>query len=345
MKKILVMSLCTFLVTGVFAAFAGGGSEGGKAEAKKISLNQTSSAEHPWQKASLAWAKQVEEGTQGRYSVQVYANATLAQGNYQVMMEMIQAGTIQVGVESLTVLAAYNQDVSILNEPFLFQDVPHTARLLASDVPVWKKWMGQFEKSNLVILAGAPRPMRQLNNNQRIIKSPADMNGMKFRVPMNQFYVSIFEALGAKPVPLPSSEIYSSIQLGTVNGEDNSVQTQYDFKTHEVAKFFTVINYIADASFLFMNKDFYYGATAADQKVFMDAGKTFAETNVREDTTYYDVAMDAMKKSGVQFYETPNADKKAFQDKLAGFYKDLQAKYSPEDWKAFHDAVAAAAKK
>ncbi|MDR1932642.1 MAG: TRAP transporter substrate-binding protein [Spirochaetales bacterium] len=345
MKKILVLSLCLLLCAGVFGAFAGGGSEGAaSAQAKKISLNQTSSAEHPWQKASVAWAEQVEKGTQGRYSVQVYPNATLAQGNYQVMMEMVQAGTIQVGVESLTVLAAYNQDVSILNEPFLFQNVEHTAKFLASDVPVWKKWMGQFAKNNLVILAGAPRPMRQLNNNVRMIKSPADMDGMKFRVPANQFYVSIFEALGAKPVPMPSSEIYSSIQLGTVNGEDNSVQTQYDFKTHEVAKFFTVINYIADASFLFMNKDFFDAATAEDQKVFTEAGKTFAATNVREDTAYYNVAMDAMKKTGVQFYEVPDADKKAFKDKLAGFYKDLQAKYSPEDWKAFHDAVAAAAK-
>lgn len=340
MKKIPAMGLCLLVLWGVLSACTG--PAGG---AQTISLNQTSSADHPWQKASLAWARQVEEGTQGRYAVRVYANATLAQGNYQVMMEMIQAGTIQAGVESLTVLAAYNQDVSILNEPFLFQDVPHVARFLASDVPVWKKWMGQFEKSNLVILSSAPRPMRQLNNNQRIIKLPQDMNGMKFRVPMNQFYVSIFEALGAKPVPLSSSEIYSAIQLGTVNGEDNSVQTQYDFKTHEVAKCFTIINYIADASFLFMNRHFYYSATPEDQKVFMDAGTTFAETNVREDTEYYRVAMDAMKEAGVEFYETPNADKKAFQDKLAGFYKALQAKYSPEDWKAFHDAVAAVMEK
>ncbi|MDR1316621.1 MAG: TRAP transporter substrate-binding protein [Spirochaetales bacterium] len=345
MRKVLSTGLCLFLCAGVFSAFAGGASEGSGAQAaKKISLNQTSSAESPWQKASLAWKKQVEEQTQGRYTVDVYANATLAQGNYQIMMEMVQAGTIQVGVESLTVLAAYNQDVSLLNEPFLFQDVPHTARFLAADIPIWKKWMGQFEQSNLVILTGSPRPMRQLNNNSRLIKTPADMDGMKFRVPMNQFYVSIFEALGAKPVPLPSSEIYSAIQLGTVNGEDNSLQIQYDFKTHEVAKFFTIINYIADASFLFMNKDFYYGATPEDQKVFMEAGKTFASTNVQADTEYYTVAMDAMKAAGVQFYETPNPDKKAFQDKLVGFYKDLQSKYSAEDWKAFHDAVAATAK-
>ncbi|MDR2589261.1 MAG: TRAP transporter substrate-binding protein [Spirochaetales bacterium] len=343
MKKIFMLCVCLAL----FAAygFAGGSGEakaGG--EAKKISLNQTSSAQHPWQKACEAWKQAVEEKSGGRYSVQIYPNATLAQGNYQVMMEMVQAGTIQAAVESLTVLAAYNKDVSILNKPFLFNDVPHTARFLSSDVPVWKKWMTQFEKSNLVIVTGAPRPMRQLNNNVRLIKTPADMNGMKFRVPMNQFYVSIFEALGAKPVPLPSSEIYSAIQLGTANGEDNSVQTQYDFKTHEVAKFFTVINYIADASFLFMNKDFFYSATPEDQKVFLAAGKNFAETNVKEDTAYYNVAMDAMKKAGVQFYEMPNADKKAFQDKLAGFYKNLEAGYSPEDWKAFHDAVAAAAK-
>ena len=335
MKKILMLCLCLLLVTGVFSAFA---------QAKKINLNQTSSAAHPWQKACEAWAKAVQEKTQGRYTVQVYPNATLAQGNYSVMMEMVQAGTIQAAVESLTVLSAYNKDVSILNKPFLFNDVAHTTRFLSADVPVWKKWMGQFEKANLVIISTAPRPMRQLNNRVRMIKSPADMAGMKFRVPMNDFYVKIFETLGAKPVPMPSSEIYTAIQLGTADGEDNSVQTQYDFKTHEVAKNFTIINYIADATFLFMNKNFYYAATPADQKVFMEAGKIFMDTNVKEDTAYYNVAMEAMKKSGVTFYEMPNADKKAFQDKLASFYKNLEAGYSAADWKAFHDAVAAAAK-
>ena len=349
MKKILMLSLCFLLAAGIFSAFAGGGGESTTAaakpvEAKKIDLNQTSSAQHPWQKACDAWAKVVQENTKGRYEVQVYPNATLAQGNYSIMMEMVQAGTIQAAVESLTVLAAYNKDVSILNKPFLFNDVPHATRFLTSDIPVWQKWMKQFESSNLVIVTTAPRPMRQLNNRVRMIKSPADMNGMKFRVPMNPFYVAIFEALGAKPVPLPSSEIYTAIQLGTADGEDNSVQTQYDFKTHEVAKNFTVINYIADATFLFMNKDFFYAATPEDQKIFLEAGKAFTETNVREDTDYYNVAMDNMKKTGVQFYEMPNADKKAFQDKLATFYKDLEANYSAADWKAFHDAVAAAAR-
>jgi TRAP-type C4-dicarboxylate transport system substrate-binding protein len=294
----------------------------------RVSVSQTSSDQSPWQKGAVAFANYLNEKSGGRYEARVFANASLSQGNYTIMMEQIQSGALQVAVESLTVLGAYNEKAGILNMPFTFADIDHVLRFLNLNDPTWAGFMKNFETANFVILAASPRPMRQLNNNIRTIKKVEDMANIKFRVPANPMYVSIFEALGAKPVPAPSSEIYTGIQLGTFNGEDNSVQIQYDFKTFEVAKNFSIINYIADLSFIFMNKDFYYKASADDRKLFHAAAQEFVKTDVAENKTYYDVAMAAGRKLGVDFYVVPEADKQGFRDKLAPFFTDFQKKFS-----------------
>ena len=305
----------------------------------RVSVSQTSSDQSPWQKGAVAFANYLNEKSGGKYQAQVFPNASLSQGNYTIMMEQIQSGALQVAVESLTVLGAYNEKAGILNMPFTFADVDHVLRFLNLNDPVWAGFMKDFEKANFVILAASPRPMRQLNNNVRMIKKVEDMANIIFRVPANPMYVSIFEALGAKPVPAPSSEIYTGIQLGTFNGEDNSVQIQYDFKTFEVAKNFSVINYIADLSFIFMNKDFYYKASDADRKLFHEAAQEFVKSDVAANKTYYDVAMEAGRKLGVEFYVVPEENKQGFRDKLAPFYKNFQSKFDQKELNAFLDAV------
>jgi TRAP-type C4-dicarboxylate transport system substrate-binding protein len=255
------------------------------------------------------------------------------------MMEQIQSGALQVAVESLTVLGAYNEKAGILNMPFTFADVDHVLRFLELNDPTWAGWMKDFEKSNFVILAASPRPMRQLNNNVRMIRRVEDMNGIMFRVPVNPMYVSIFDTLGAKPVPAPSSEIYTGIQLNTFNGEDNSIQTQYDFKTFEVAKNFSIVNYIADLSFIFMNKDFYDKATDADRRMFHEAAREFVKVDMAENKSYYDVAYNAGLALGVQFYTMPEADKQGFKDKLAPFYTNFQKNFTRAELDAFNNAV------
>jgi TRAP-type C4-dicarboxylate transport system substrate-binding protein len=308
-------------------------------------VSQTSSDQSPWQKGALSFANHLNSRSNGRYEATVYANASLSQGNYTIMMEQIQSGALQVAIESLTVLGAFNEKAGILNMPFTFADVDHVLRFLNLKDPVWEGWMKDFEKSNFVILAGSPRPMRQINNNVRMVKKVEDMAGIIFRVPANPMYVSIFETLGAKPVPAPSSEIYTGLQLGTFNGEDNSVQTQYDFKTFEVAKNMSIVNYIGDLSFIFMNRDFYYKASPEDRKLFHEAGQEFVKTDVDENKAYYNVAMEAGKKLGVEFYVMPEADKKGFKDKLAPFYSEFQKKFTAAELQAFNSAVQRSAPK
>ena len=305
-----------------------------------VQISHTSSLESPWQQASLEFAKHINDKLGDKYNVDVFGNGVLCQRNWTVMFEMTQNNESQIGLESATTLGSLVPAIGAINLPFLFNDTAHVSRFIAARCPAWEKWFNEkILEQDLVILAATPRPFRQLNNNKKMVKTPDDIRGMVFRVPSTPLFVKIFDALGAKPVPLSSGEIYTAIQLGTVSGEDNSITVQYDFKTHEVAKNFTIWNYIADLSTLFINRQLWEGMSDADKNVFREAANIWEQKNLDADQAQMVVAMENMKKSGVQFYEMSAAEKEPFKKLVQPVYADFESQVGAADMKQFLEYV------
>lgn len=305
----------------------------------KISVSHTSSLESPWQKGALVMADTINKEAKGKFKVDVFGNGVLNQKNWRVMFEQTQAGSNGIAIESVTALASIVPELGGVNLPFLFQDVDHLNRFLQANPTILQKWTKKFEEKNLVVMAIAPRPFRQLINKTKLVKTPEDISGMKFRVPQNPMFVKIFEAMGAKPVPMSSGEIYSAIQLGTVVGEDNSTPVVYDFKTHEVAKFMTIWNYIGDASLVVINKTIWDKLTPDEQALFRKAGQEWVNVNVKEDTSYSVTARTNMEKAGVKFYDMDDAGKQAFAKRMTPVYADFEKLVGAADWKSYQDEI------
>lgn len=346
MNKKTFRMLATLLII-VVVAIAAIGCSGGKEPAKdapktapiKVSVSHTSSLESPWQKGAIVMADMINKETKGKYNVELFGNGVLNQKNWKIMFEQTQAGSNTIAIESVTALASIVPELGGINLPFLYQDVDHLNRFLQANPPILQKWTKKFEEKNLVVLAIAPRPFRQLINKTKPVTSPADISGMKFRVPQNPMFVKVFESMGAKPVPLSSGEIYSAIQLGTVVGEDNSVPVVYDFKTHEVAKFMTIWNYMGDASLVVINKAVWDKLTPEEKDIFKKAGQEWVKVNMKEDATYSVTARTNMEKAGVKFYDMNDAGKQAFAKLMGPVYADFEKVVGPADWKAYQDEI------
>ena len=306
----------------------------------KISVSHTSSLESPWQKGALVMADTINKEAKGKFKVDVFGNGVLNQKNWRVMFEQTQAGSNGIAIESVTALASIVPELGGINLPFLFQDFDHLDRFLQANPAVLQKWLKKFEEKNLVVMAIAPRPFRQLINKTKLVKTPGDISGMKFRVPQNPMFVKIFEAMGAKPVPMSSGEIYSAIQLGTVVGEDNSTPVVYDFKTHEVAKFMTIWNYIGDASLVVINKTIWDKLTPDEQALFKKAGQEWVKINIKEDTSYSVTARSNMEKAGVKFYDMNDAEKQPFAKMMGPVYSDFEKVVGTGDWKSYQEEIA-----
>lgn len=309
------------------------------ADLVKVSVSHTSSLESPWQKGAIVMADTINKEAKGKFKVDVFGNGVLNQKNWRVMFEQTQAGSNTIAIESVTALASIVPELGGINLPFMFQDFDHLDRFLQANPAVLQKWLKKFEEKNLVVMAIAPRPFRQLINKTKLVKAPEDISGMKFRVPQNPMFVKVFESMGAKPVPMSSGEIYSAIQLGTVVGEDNSTPVVYDFKTHEVAKYMTIWNYMADASLVVINKTVWDKLTPEEQTLFRKAGQEWVKVNIKEDTTYQVTARTNMEKAGVKFYDMNDAEKLPFAKMMGPVYADFEKVVGAGDWKAYQDDI------
>lgn len=312
---------------------------GQAAEATRVTIQHVNSTASSWEKGLEKMVEKVNADSNGKYILELYGNGALCQKDPDVMLEMLQSGSGQLCLESLTTLVSIVPDLFGLQMPFLFEDADHLTRFINSNPEILQKWKEQFEEKGLVLLGIIPRDFRQLSNKSTIIKTPEDIQGLKYRVPNNPWYVKTFECFGAKPVPISSSEVYTAIQLGTVVGEDNAIPTVYDWKFYEVEPYTTVWNYMADASILFANKAFWDGLSEEDQQLFLEAGQVALDEIVELDVSYAVEAQEAMEAAGVTFYTMTEEEKDAFRELVTPVYEEFAAEIGQENWDLLVQAV------
>lgn len=310
-----------------------------KKDAIKVSIQHVNSNQSTWEKGLTKMVDMVNADSKGKFKMELFGNGVLCQKNPKIMIEMLQSGSGQMAMESVTSLVSIVPELFGINMPFIFQDPDHLKRFIDANPSILQKWKKKFEEKNLMVVGMIPRDFRQLTNKVKIIKTPGDIKNMKFRVPNNPWYVKTFEAFGAKPVPIASSEIYSSIQLGTVFGEDNSIPVVYDWKFYEVEKNMTIWNYMGDGTIVFANKAFWDGLSEEDRNLYKKAAMVAGEEVIKLDVEYAKDAKKKMEAAGVKFYEMSENEKEPFKKLVKPVYDEFEKQIGSEDWKSFMDAV------
>ena len=293
-------------------------------ESVSVTFAHNSTEVSPWNQGVEAAIKTLSEETDGKYEGTSYPNGSLFQSNWEILLEMTQTNSIQVGVEAMSALAAINPQVNFLCLPFLFENNDQVYKFLNSDDEAWRNIIDSFEDVGIVILGMAPRPMRQISNTKHAVNTMEDLGDLTLRSPSNNVIISAMGALGINAVPMSSGEIYSAIQLGTVDGEDNSLAQQYDAKTLEVVKYFCICNYIADGSVMFCSKQFYDSLSADEQAALRDAGAAFAETTYAADNDYFKVAYQAGLDRGIEFTEMSSEEQARCKEACAAVYDEFK---------------------
>lgn len=317
------------------------GNDNAPAQTVNVSFAHNSTDVSPWNQGVEAAISYLAENTDGKFVGTSYPNGSLFQSNWEILLEMTQTNSIQVGVEAMSALAAINPDVNFLCLPFLFENNDQVEAFLNHEGEAWTSIIDSFEEVGIVILGMAPRPMRQISNTKHAVNTMEDLGDLTLRAPGNNLIVAAMEALGINAVPMSSGEIYSAIQLGTVDGEDNSLAQQYDAKTLEVIDYFCICNYIADGSVMFCSKQFYDSMTAEEQQILHEMGREFATTTYAADNDYFDVAYKAGQDGGVEF-TTMSADEQArCKEACASVYTEYEANYDPAVWAELMAAVEA----
>ena len=242
------------------------------------------------------FAELVSTYSDGTITVEVYPNSELASSSNAV--QGVQMGTIDIALESSMTEANFINDMNVLNLPFLFSDYDQVYQVL--DGPVGNTLAASAESAGFKMLYYWDNGFRNLSNNVRPINSVEDLKGLKIRVPENDVFISTWEALGAIPTPMAWSEVFSSLQLGTINGQENPNGHMKSYNLTEVQKYFTITNHVYTAEPLLMNLDKFQSLSESQQQAILKAAQEAGDFERELRQQINDETIQFIKDAGVE---------------------------------------------
>ncbi len=314
MKKLL--AAVTFMaIMAAGAAFA--------APEYTIKVGYIGSDTHPTMQAMKVFAKDVDAGSKGKIKVELYPNAQL--GGDRELCEGVQMGTIQMAIPSTSALAGFDKRIQVLDLPYLF--TTRKAAFDAVDGELGQKLNTYLSKKGFEVLGYQENGFRHVTNSKRPIKTPADLKGLKIRTMENPMHIAFFKELGANPTPMSWGELYTALQQGTVDAQENPYAMIDDGKFYEVQKYVSETGHVFSYEILIANKKFMDKLPADLRKVVVDAAHK-AIMAQRASLEKEEAAFKAkVTKAGLKANELTPEQKKPFVEATkkvyAQFEKDL----------------------
>ena len=272
-----------------------------------------------------AFAKEVEKRTQGRYKIETFYAGSL--GGERESVESVQLGTQALTMTSTGPLPNFVPELWMLDVPFLFRDKAHARAVLAG--PIGQELLAKFEPKGFKAMAWAENGVRHMTNNKREIKSPEDLKGLKLRTMENSVHIAAFKDMGVLPTPIPYVELFTALQQGTVDGQENPLTVIMTSKFDQVQKYLTLTGHIYSPSVFLMNKAMFDKLSDVDKQAFIDAAKAgSAANNARVDLD--DVkGVAELRSRGMTVFE--NVDKAKFVAKMASATAQFEKQFGKEN--------------
>jgi tripartite ATP-independent transporter DctP family solute receptor len=203
--------------------------------------------------------------------------------------------------------------------PYLFRDVNHVKRVM--DGEIREEWAKRhLEKTGIYIFGGINVGFRHCIFGKVPVRTPADMKGMKFRVPQDPNFIEIFTTLGARPTPIPFGELYLALRQGVVDGTDSHLDIIIQAKFWEVQKYLVLTGHMLTPFWAHMNGPIWQSLTPETQKVWTDTWKDVTEWVKKEMINKEEKNISLWKSNGGIVIEP---DIEAFQEATKDVWKKL----------------------
>ncbi len=291
------------------------------ADAAKIKFGHVGPTFHGQTKGADAFADYIREKTNGRIDIATFPMGQL--GSERSMASQVQSGSLQIASITTAVMQNFVPEVAIVDMPFLFPD-RKTAYAVLDDPAVQEKLFSYLPKKGFIGIGWTENDIRDFSNTKRPVHKPEDIAGLKVRVMNSPVYLDTFDQLGASSVGLPFPEVYSALQTGVIDAQENPLLTAVLMKFTEVTKYVTRTQHAITECIIIVNPDFWNSLSAADQQIFREAAKICIETNrkvnaeLKQNLPKLGVSIDEYcKANGVQVVDLTPAEREAFRKAVA----------------------------
>jgi tripartite ATP-independent transporter DctP family solute receptor len=258
-------------LAGMFALALGVHGSAHAAE-RTIRLSHVTAKDSPWDKGAWRFAELVAKNSGGRIQVKVFPQSQLANGNQKAELEMLQSGVLDMTWDSPIILALFlDKRFDVFNLPWLYPSMDVANKV--ADGPMGElayKWLAE---KGIVGLGIGVNGYRELTNSKRPVSSPDDLKGIKFRVAGSKLYLETFKLLGANALTMNFGEVFTALQQGVIDGQENPTAIIDSSRLYEVQKYLTLWHYSFDPLVLCINKKLFDSLSPADQKIVRAAAK------------------------------------------------------------------------
>ncbi len=286
-----------------------------------ISLAQNSS----YGVAIDTFAREVEKRTNGRYKVQNFYAGAL--GAERESIEGVQLGTLDLTLTSTGPVPNFVPEIAILDIPFLFRDYQHARGVL--DGPIGQEMLVKFEPKGIHALAWGENGFRHMTNNKRPVNAPDDLKGLKMRTMENPIHIQAYKQFGILPTPMAFTEVFTALQQGTVDGQENPLSVITAAKLDQVQKYMTLTGHVYSPAVILMNKGKWDALSPADKQAFNEAAKEAVKANRARIDEDEKRAVGDLRAKGMSVVD--NVDKAKFQASLAPVYADFAKRFGQEN--------------
>ena len=247
-----------------------------------------------------AFGDKLTELTDGRIEVQYFFNNTL--GGEREVVEGMSIDSIDMGVSSTGPMGGFVPEFFVFDLPYLFDSVEHAYAVLDSDIG--EDLTTKFEEAaNVKVLAWTENGYRNETNSVRPIESPADLVGIKHRTQESEVQVDTWRALGANATPMAWPEVYTALQQGVMDSQENPIATIMDVKFYEVQDYLTFTKHVYSPAPIMMSNVLFESFSPEDQAAVLEAS-AYALPLQREASQLQEVEMtQALVDEGMQVTE------------------------------------------
>lgn len=282
-----------------------------------LRLGHVGAVGHTVDVGSHELARLVAEKSEGQIKIEVYPTGQL--GGNREMLEGLQLGTVDMVIASVGALGGFNPSTAIFDLPYLFVNEEHAEAVL--DGAIGQSILAELESSGFIGLAWMSHGWRHLTTANREVRHPDDLRGLKIRTQENPLHIDHFNTLGASAIPMAYSEIFTSLQQGVIDGQENPYSGNYLMGFYEVQNYIIETGHIYDPMPVLISRQVWNRMSDTQKELLRDAAVASLPMQRQDARDQDNHAKQQISAAGVTIIELSAEEREVFFDAVQGLYQ------------------------
>lgn len=297
---------------------------GGAQAQQVLNLGHSLSESSHYGVGADAFAETLEELSGGRFTLREHPAGSL--GGERDMIEGLQIGTVDLVITSTGPLGNFVPETYALDLPFLFRDYGHARAVLDSEIG--QDLLARMRDHDLVGLAWSENGFRHVTNSRQPVRTPEDLAGLKIRTMENQVHMNAFQTLGASPTPMAFPELFTALQQGTVDAQENPITVIVATKFWEVQDYLSLTGHVYSPAAILASPILWDGLSEEEKGWFREAARASARATRDEVSRLEREGVALLEENGMQVEK--DLDKAAFQEAAGATYEMFGQRFGDE---------------